>query len=138
MLRSLVAFSIRFRGAVVALACVVVGYGLYIAQHARFDVYPEFAPPQVVIQTEAPGLSPEEVEQLVTRPVESAVNGVGGLESIRSQSIQGLSVVTAIFREATDIYRARQMVTERLAETAGEIPQGVRPPLIAPLTSAAS
>ncbi|MBI3664855.1 MAG: efflux RND transporter permease subunit [Acidobacteria bacterium] len=138
MLRALVEFSIRFRGVVTALACVVVGYGLYVWQHARFDVYPEFAPPQVVIQTEAPGLSPEEVEQLVTRLVESAVNGAGNLESIRSQSIQGLSVVTAIFREGTEIYRARQVVGERLAETIGQMPQGVKSPTMAPLTSASS
>ncbi len=138
MLRRLVEFSIRFRGVVIALACVVIGYGIYTALHARFDVYPEFAPPLVVIQTEAPGLSPEEVEALVTRPVENAVNGVGNLDSIRSQSIQGLSVVTAIFRQGADIFRARQMVSERLSEIAGQIPQGVKPPVIAPLTSATS
>jgi CzcA family heavy metal efflux pump len=138
MLRRLVEFSIRFRGVVIALACVVVGYGIYTALHARFDVYPEFAPPLVVIQTEAPGLSPEEVEALVTRPVENAVNGVGNLDSIRSQSIQGLSVVTAIFRQGADIFRARQMVSERLSEIAGQIPQGVKQPVIAPLTSATS
>jgi CzcA family heavy metal efflux pump len=138
MLRSLVEFSLRFRGVIIALGCVAVGYGLYIAKHARYDVYPEFAPPQVVVQTEAPGLSPEEVEQLVTRPVENTINGVGSLESIRSQSVQGLSVVTAIFREGTDVYRARQMVGERLAELIGQMPQGVRPPIMAPLTSASS
>lgn len=138
MLQRLVEFSIRFGGVVIALACVVIGYGIYTALHTRFDVYPEFAPPLVVIQTEAPGLSPEEVEALVTRPVENAVNGVGNLDSIRSQSIQGLSVVTAIFRQGTDIFRARQMVSERLSEIAGQIPQDVKPPVIAPLTSATS
>ena len=138
MLKSLVGFSIRFRGVVIALACVVIGYGIYVAGNAKFDVFPEFAPPQVVIQTEAPGLSPEEVEALVTRPVEYAVNGAGNLESIRSQSIQGLSVVTAVFREGTEILKARQVVGERLVETAGQMPQGVRPPTMAPLTSAAS
>ncbi|HYM13474.1 MAG TPA: efflux RND transporter permease subunit [Bryobacterales bacterium] len=138
MLRGLVASSLRFRGVVIALACVAIGYGLYVTQHARYDVYPEFAPPQVVIQTEAPGLSPEEVEELVTRPVESAVNGVGSLESLRSESIQGLSVVTAVFREGTEIYRARQTINERLAEIIGSMPLGVRAPTMAPLTSASS
>lgn len=138
MLRSLVQFSIRFRGVVIALSCVLAGYGIYILGRAKYDVYPEFAPPQVVIQTEAPGLSPEEVESLVTRPVESVVNGVASLESIRSQSIQGLSVVTAVFEERSDVFRARQMVSERLAELEGELPQGVRTPVMAPLTSAAS
>src|SRR5262249_14235028 len=99
MLQSLVAFSIRFRGVILSLACVIIGYGIYATNHAKYDVYPEFAPPEVVIQTEAPGLSPEEVEQLVTRPIEYSVNGVAELETIRSQSIQGLSVVTIIFRE---------------------------------------
>ncbi|HZN60098.1 MAG TPA: efflux RND transporter permease subunit [Planctomycetota bacterium] len=136
MLKSLVEFSIRFRGVVIALACVVLGYGLTTAVRAKFDVFPEFAPPLVTIVTEAPGLSPEEVESLVTRPIENAVNGVGGLESLRSQSIQGLSVVSATFLDGTDIYRARQMVSERLVEA--EVPQGVRPPTMAPLTSSAS
>jgi CzcA family heavy metal efflux pump len=138
MLARLVTFSLRFRGVVVALACVTAGYGLYAASTAKRDVFPEFAPPQVVIQTEAPGLSPEEVEALVTRPVEHAVNGVGSLESIRSESIQGLSVVTAVFREGTDVLRARQMVGERLVEAAGRMPDGAHTPTMVPLTSAAS
>ena len=138
MLRLLVEFSIRFRGVIVALACVVVGYGLYTTAHAKFDVYPEFAPPQVVIQTEAPGLSAEEVEELVTRPVENAVNGTPDLQSMRSQSIQGLSVITILFNEKTDVFRARQMIGERLAEAAQQLPQGVETPGMAPLTGATS
>jgi CzcA family heavy metal efflux pump len=138
LLKRLVETSLRFRGVVIALACVIAGYGLYTAATAKRDVFPEFAPPQVVIQTEAPGLSPEQVEVLVTRPVETVVNGVGNLESIRSESIQGLSVVTAIFREGTKILQARQMVSERLIEAAGQMPQGVRAPTMVPLTSAAS
>ncbi len=138
MLKAIVELSLRFRGIVIALAFVVTGYGLYVASNAKRDVFPEFAPPQVVIQTEAPGLSPEEVEALVTRPTETAVNGAGNLESIRSESIQGLSVVTAIFREGTNILQARQMVGERLVAIAAQVPQGVRPPIMVPLTSAAS
>jgi CzcA family heavy metal efflux pump len=138
MLRRLVEVSLRRRGVVIALACVMTGYGLYIAATAKRDVFPEFAPPQVVIQTEAPGLSPEEVEGLVTHPIERAVNGVAHLESIRSESVQGLSVVTAIFREGTDVLRARQMVGERLVDAASRMPQGVRAPTMVPLTSAAS
>lgn len=138
MLRSLVRFSVRFRGVVIALACVLVGYGLYVLTRAKYDVYPEFTPPQVSIQTEAPGLSPEEVESLVTRPIESTVNGVANLDSIRSQSIQGLSIVTAVFEEHSDVFRARQMVGERIAALAAQMPQGVKAPVMAPLTSAAS
>jgi CzcA family heavy metal efflux pump len=138
MLQSLVQFSIRFRGVVVALSCVIASYGIYALSHAKYDVYPEFAPPQVVIQTEAPGLSPEEVESLVTRPVENAINGTASLESIRSQSVQGLSVITAVFDERSDVFRARQMVAERLSELSGQLPQSVKAPVMAPLTSSAS
>ena len=102
MLQAVVAWSIRNRVAVVVLAVLFLAAGLYAALHARLDVFPEFAPPQVVIQTEAPGLSATEVEQLVTLPVEAAVNGVPRLDVLRSQSIQGLSVVTATFQDGTD------------------------------------
>ena len=138
MLAKLVEFSLRCRGVVIALGVVALGYGLYTASRTKLDVFPEFAPPQVVMQTEAEGLSPEQVEQLVTRPIETAVNGVANLEAIRSQSIQGLSIITAVFREGTDIFQARQMVSERLVEVASQIPQGAGPPTMAPLTSATS
>ncbi|MBI1896162.1 MAG: efflux RND transporter permease subunit [Acidobacteria bacterium] len=138
MLPQLVEGSIRYRGVVIAVACVVVGYGFYTLSRARFDVYPEFAPPQVVVQTEAPGLSPEDVEQLVTRPLENSLNGAPNLEWLRSQSIQGLSVVTVLFREGTDVYRARQIVSERMDEAAAQMPQGVMAPVMAPLTGATS
>src|SRR6266704_3497916 len=112
MLRALVSFSLRFRGVVVALACLLLAYGIYVASNAKLDVFPNFVQPQVVIQTEAPGLSPEQVEVLVTRPVETMVNGLGDMESLRSESIQGLSIITAVFREGTDVFRARQMLGE--------------------------
>ena len=136
MLRAVVEFSLRFRGVVVALACVIVLYGLYVTEHAQLGVFPEFAPPQVTIQTEAPGFSPEQVETLITQRIENALVGTVGLESIRSQSIQGLSVATVIFQGGTDIYRARQMVGERLLEIMSQMPQGVAAPTMAPLTSA--
>ena len=123
---------------VVALGLVVVAYGLYVASSTRVDVFPEFAPPQVVLQTEAPGLSSEQVEQLVTRPIETELNGTPALTAIRSQSIQGLSVVTLVFRDGTDIFQARQTVTERLAEVANRLPQNVGPPRMGPLTSSTS
>src|SRR5438270_4707986 len=138
MIKWLVDFSLRFRGVVITLGILVLGYGIYTASRSQLYVFPEFAPPQVVIQTEAVGLSPEQVEQLVTRPIETAVNGVANLESIRSQSIQGLSVITAVFKDDTNIFQARQMVSERLIEAASRIPQGVGPPAMAPLTSATS
>ena len=136
MLRSLVELSLRLRGVVLVLACVLVGWGAYSAMHAKLDVFPDFVPPQVVVQTEAPGLSPEQVEALVTRPLEAAINGAGNLESLRSESIQGLSIITAVFREGTDVFRARQVLGELLASSAGELPDGVHAPKMTPLTSA--
>ena len=138
MLRRIVHFSLRFRGVVIVLACAAVAYGLYVAEHTKLDVFPEFAPPQVVIQTEAPGLSPEEVEALVTRPIENSINGTPELVTIRSKSIQGLSAITAVFSDRADIYRVRQMVSERLTQVAGALPQGVKSPVMGPLTSSTS
>lgn len=135
---ALVRFAIRFRGIVLALGCALFGYGWFALGNAKYDVFPEFAPPQVAIQTEAPGLSPEQVEVLVTQPIETSVNGLAGVESMRSGSLQGLSVITVVFQPRSDIYRARQLVSERLAVVASQLPQGVRPPAMTPLTSSAS
>lgn len=113
MLDAIVKFSVRHRSVVIALLLLALAYGLYKTIHSKFDVFPDFAPPQIVIQTEAPGYSPEQVEQLVTRPIEASVSGVAGLATLRSQSIQGLSVITLFFGDASDIYRDRQMTGER-------------------------
>jgi CzcA family heavy metal efflux pump len=135
MLKFLIQFSLRFRGVVLALACVALGYGVYVAFRARLDVFPNFVQPQVTVQTEAPGLSPEQVEMLVTRPLESAISGLVGLESMRSESIQGLSVITVVFQEHTDIFIGRQMLGERVSQSAGRLPLGVKAPRMTPLTS---
>ena len=132
---AIIGFSIRYRGVVIALAVMLLAYGVYTLGGARYDVFPEFAPPQVGIQTEAPGLPPEQVEILVTRPIENAVNGVPGVQALRSTSIQGLSVVTVFFDPSSDIYRDRQVVAERLAGVASQLPQGVKAPSMTPLTS---
>jgi CzcA family heavy metal efflux pump len=138
MLKAIVAFSLRFRGIVIALACLAFAYGVYSALNAKIGVFPEFAPPQVVIQTEAPGLASEQVETLVTHPIEIVLLGMNDVASIRSQSIQGLSVITLIFRDGTDIFRDRQLVSERLLVVANEMPAGVSAPVMAPMTSATS
>ena len=106
---NVIGFAIRFRGIVVALALLLLGYGILSVIRAKYDVFPEFAPPQVGIQTEAPGLTPEQIEVLVTQPIENAINGVPGVQSLRSTSIQGLSVITVIFAPGSDIYRDRQV-----------------------------
>ena len=107
MLSSIVRFSIRFRGIVISLACLLAGYGVYTLYRSTLDVFPEFAPPLAIIQTEASGLSTEQVEVLVTQPIENAVGGTPGLETLRSKSLQGLSMVTMTFASSVDVYRAR-------------------------------
>jgi CzcA family heavy metal efflux pump len=138
LLRGVIGFSLHFRGVVLILAAVLVGFGSFSLSRAKYDVFPEFAPPQVVIQTEAPGLASEQVEVLVTQLVENSINGVAGIESLRSNSIQGLSVVTATFGANSDIYRNRQVISERLTSLTGQLPQGVQAPVMTPLTSSTS
>src|SRR5260370_28134 len=135
---AIIGFAIRFRGIVIALACVLLAYGVYALGRAKYDVFPEFAPPQVGIQTEAVGLTPEQVEVLVTRPIENAINGVPGVQTLRSTSIQGLSVVTVFFDPSSDIYRDRQVVPAPLAIAAPHRPPGGQPPPTLPLPPAAS
>jgi CzcA family heavy metal efflux pump len=135
---ALIGFAIRFRGIVIALSCMMLAYGAFAIGRANYDVFPEFAPPQVGIQTEAPGLTPEQVEILVTRPIETAINGAAGIQTLRSTSIQGLSIVTVFFDPASDIYRDRQVVAEQLAVAAQQLPQGAQAPAMTPLTSSTS
>jgi CzcA family heavy metal efflux pump len=135
MLQALVNFSLRHRGIVIVLAAVLLGYGVHVVMTAKMDVFPNFVQPQVVIQTECPGLAPEQVELLVTQPIETMVNGLGDMESLRSESVQGLSVITAVFKEGSDIFRVRQTLAEKLAETSGELPTSVKTPQMSPLTS---
>ena len=135
MLQALVKFSLKFRGIVLVLAVVIIGYGLVVANRAKLDVFPEFVHPQVVVQTECPGLAPEQVELLVTLPLEAMLNGLGDLESLRSESIEGLSIITAVFKEGADIFHARQTVAEKLAESVGTLPAAAKPPRMTPLTS---
>ncbi len=138
MLSYLVRFSIRFYGIVITLALLILCYGSYQFLNAGLDVFPEFAPKQIIIQTESPGFSAEQVEVLVSQRIESSISGLIGLQSIRSESIQGLSIVTAIFDEQSDIYRNRQLVTERLSSIATQLPQGVNPPVPVPLSSSSA
>lgn len=137
MMTALVKFSIRFHGVIIGFASLIVFYGVYALSTSKLDVFPEFAPTQVVIQTESPGLSAELVESVVTQPIETKIAGTVGIASVRSQSIPGLSVVTVIFNESTDIYRNRQVIAERLATLSQRLPPNITPN-ITPLTSSAS
>ncbi len=138
MLNAIIRFSLRFRGVIYALAALACGYGLYTLTQAKLDVFPEFAPPMTVVQTEAPGLSSEQVETLVTQPIENALGGTIGLASMRSKSLQGLSVVTMVFGGHADTLQVRQLVAERIAGLATALPAGVRPPQLLPLTTSTS
>lgn len=138
MLRSIILFSLRFPWIVLGLAVGLFVAGAVCLQQARWDVFPEFAPPQVVVQTEAPGLSTEEVEKLVTLPVESVLGGVRRLKTLRSSSVPGLSVVTAVFEEGTNVLTARQFVSERLTEIRTLLPDLAENPRLMPLTSSTS
>lgn len=138
MLARLIHFSLEFRVIVLLLAVSLIAIGAYTVQESPWDVFPEFAPPQIVIQTEAPGLSTEEVEQLITIPVESAVNGVSHIKTLRSSSVAGLSVVTAIFDDGTDILDARQLVSERLNEASTQLPKLAGAPRMTPLAASTS
>ncbi|MDZ8240627.1 MAG: efflux RND transporter permease subunit [Nostoc sp. ChiQUE01a] len=135
MLNAILKWSIIQRWIVVLGAIVVTLLGTYNLTQMQLDVFPDFAPPQVEIQTEAPGLAPEEVETLITLPIESAVNGTPGVETVRSASAVSISVVKVIFKWGTDIYQARQLVTERLQQVQEKLPQGVENPQISPISS---
>jgi len=133
----LVGAALRHRAAVFLMAAGLLVGGLYAARTAPLDVFPEFAPPIVEVQVEAPGLAPEDVEALVTRPLERALGGAPEVATLRSSSIAGLAVVTAVYHYGTDPYRARQVVIERLALTAEQLPAGTRP-AVSPLSAALS
>ncbi len=137
MLSYLIRFSIRFYGIVIALALLVLIYGSYRFTTAGLDIFPEFAPKRVIIQAESPGLSSEQVELLVTRQIEISISGLVGLESVRSESIQGLAIVTATFNEKSDIYRNRQLINERLTGLSTHLPVGITP-LAIPLSSSSA
>lgn len=136
MLNALVGFSLRRKGVVLVLAALLLVWGGSRAMHSELDVLPDFAAPQVVVQTEAPGFSAEQVETLVTRRLEAVLCGANDVDSVRSQSIEGLSVITIVFADDVDPYRARQAISERISGVAPTLPDGVEPPQLTPLVSA--
>ena len=136
MMKWLVSTSLRLRVAVVALTAVLIVGGTQIISKTRFDVFPEFAPPLVEVQTEVPGMSTSDVEVLVTVPIENALNGVSWLDKVRSKSVLGLSSVVLYFENGTDLMEARQLVQERLTQLAEKLPSVAKPPVIlSPLSS---
>ena len=136
MFNRLIAWSLHNRLIVLAITLVLFVAGGYSLQRMPVDVFPEFAPPQVVIQTEAPGMAPQDVESLVTYPLESAINGTPGVSDVRSKTSVGLSTITVIFNANTDVYLDRQLVNERIQNVLSRLPAGTKPPVMLPVTSA--
>ncbi|MDY7091539.1 MAG: CusA/CzcA family heavy metal efflux RND transporter [Acidobacteriota bacterium] len=135
MIQRLIDASLNHRLVVVALWTLLVAAGIHSALHLPIDALPDITNIQVQVLTDSPGLAPEEVEQFVTFPVETAMSGLPRVEEIRSLSKFGLSVVTVVFDEGTDIYWARQQVSERLAQAREAIPAGYGEPALAPITT---
>jgi len=135
MLSAIIKWAIARRWLVILGTIILTIWIFRTIIQMPLDVFPSFAPPQVEIQTEAPGLAPEELESLVTLPIESAINGTPGVTAVRSSSAAGISVVKVIFNWDTDIYQARQLVTERLQQAQSKLPKGVETPQISPTSS---
>ncbi|MDA8255304.1 MAG: efflux RND transporter permease subunit [Betaproteobacteria bacterium] len=136
MFNRLIAWSLHNRLIVLVLTLVLFVAGGYSLQRMSVDVFPEFAPPQVVIQTEAPGMAPRDVEALLTYPLESAINGTPGVADVRSNTSVGLSTITVVFNANTDVYLDRQLINERIQNVLGRLPAGTQPPVMLPVTSA--
>src|SRR3712207_6807827 len=122
MIRAIIGMSLRFWMLLVAIAVGVMAVGIVQLRNAPVDVLPEFTPPYVEVQTESLGLSAHEVEQMITVPLEAdLLNGVEGIDVIRSESVSGLSDIVMVFEPGTDIYKARQLVQERLMGATGAV-----------------
>ena len=135
MLNKIIRFSLENRILVLVASVLLVIGGLYSTSKTDVDVFPDLNAPTVVIMTEAGGMATEEVEQLVTFPIETAVNGSTGVRRVRSQSTNGFSVVWVEFDWGTDIYRDRQIVSEKLATLGDALPEGVGQPTLGPQSS---
>src|SRR5947199_6772249 len=136
MLNAIIESSLRNRFLVIVGTLLIAGLGIYSALHLPIDAVPDLTNVQVQVITEAPALSPLEVETLLSFPVEGAMSGLPNVEQIRSISKFGISVVTVVFHEGTDIYRARQLVGERLTRAAEAIPPGYGTPGLGPVAPA--
>jgi Cu/Ag efflux pump CusA len=137
-MRWIVGSSLRFRWLILFAAAALIVFGIGETRNADVDVFPEFAPPMVEIQTIAVGNSSQQVEELITTPLENQLNGIPGLEEMRSKSVIDLSQIQLIFSRDTDLYEARQLVQERLTEASPNLPTWASPPWMMPPLSSTS
>src|ERR1700756_5802689 len=135
MLHGIISGALRQRLILLVVAVVLAGFGLQAARNLSVDAFPDVANIQVQIATEAPGKSPEEVERFVTIPIEIAMTGLPGMTDMRSLNKPGLSLITLVFTDESDLFRERQMISERLAELRDRMPEGVTP-VLGPITNA--
>jgi Cu/Ag efflux pump CusA len=135
MIDGVIRWSLHNRAAVIAVALVLTAVGVDIARRMPVDVFPDLTSPTVTVITEAHGMAPVEVESQVTFPIEAAVNGASGVRRVRSSTAVGISVVWVEFDWGTDIYAARQIVSEKVLLIAGDLPPGVGRPILAPISS---
>lgn len=133
MLAAIIRWSLENRLVVLVLALLLVVWGIWSFQNLRIDAFPDTSPVQVQVNTVAPNLSPEEIEQQITLPIELALSGLPGLQVTRSLSKFGFSQVIVIFDDHTDIYLARQVINERLQSVS--LPEGIEPPQMGPITT---
>lgn len=130
MFKYLIAWSLKNRPLVLGITLGLCFFGGYTLRNMPIDVFPEFAPPEVIIQTQAPGMAPHDVEALITYPLESVINGTPGVAHIRSKTAVGLSTIRVVFEDKTDIYRDRQLVNERIQQVMGQLPPGSNPTML--------
>lgn len=130
MLNRIIKASLDNRLAVIVLSVVLLIVGMVVMMRTEVDIFPDLNAPTVVVMTEAPGMAPEEIEKTVTYPVETAANGAVGVRRVRSSTTPGFSVVWVEFDWDTDVYRARQIVSEKLSEIEGQLPPGVGSPTL--------
>src|SRR5881396_952868 len=133
MLNKIIQWSIKNRLIVVIGAVILLVYGGIVALRAPVDVFPDLTAPTVTILTESHGMAPEEVEALVSLPIEASMNGTAGVFRVRSNAAAGISIGFVEFNFGTDIYRARELVTEKLGQV--RLPAGIRPPVLGPISS---